>query len=163
MKTLVVYYSLEGNTEYVAGLIKEKTGADLLKLVPRKAYHDKGFAKFFWGGKSAVMAEKPELKAYDVNLAEYDRIIFGFPVWASNYTPPLRTFIEDNKAQLQGKTFSAFACQSGGGAEKAFAKLAKSLGMEGFDRTAVFIDPKAKPEDSKNQQIADFCKSLMEK
>ena len=61
-KDLVVYYSLEGNTEYVANVLKEKIGADLLKLVPKKAYHDKGFAKFFWGGKSAVMAEKPELE-----------------------------------------------------------------------------------------------------
>ena len=52
MKTLVVYFSLEGNTDYVAEMIKEKTGADLLRLVPKKAYHDKGFAKFFWGGKS---------------------------------------------------------------------------------------------------------------
>ena len=59
MKTLVVYFSLEGNTAYVADTIRDKTGADLLRLVPKKAYHDKGFAKFFWGGKSAVMAEKP--------------------------------------------------------------------------------------------------------
>ena len=43
MKTLVVYYSLEGNTEYVAEKIREALGADLLKLVPKKAYHDKGF------------------------------------------------------------------------------------------------------------------------
>ena len=40
-KDLVVYYSLEGNTEYVASVLKEKIGTDLLKLVPRKAYHDK--------------------------------------------------------------------------------------------------------------------------
>ena len=96
MKDLVVYFSLEGNTEYAANKIKEKTGADLLRLVPKKAYHDKGFAKFFWGGKSAVMAEKPEIEEIGIDLAPYDRIIFGFPVWASNYTPPLRTFIEDN-------------------------------------------------------------------
>ena len=40
-KDLVVYYSLESNTEYVASVLKEKIGTDLLKLVPRKAYHDK--------------------------------------------------------------------------------------------------------------------------
>lgn len=61
MKDLVVYFSLEGNTQYVAERIKEQTGADLSRLVPKKAYQDKGFAKFFWGGKSAVMAEKPAL------------------------------------------------------------------------------------------------------
>ena len=108
MKKLIVYYSLEGNTEYAANRIKDRTGADLLKLVPKKAYHDKGFAKFFWGGKSAVMAEKPKLEAYEVNLSEYDQVIFGFPVWASNFTPPVRTFIEENKEALKGKRFAAF-------------------------------------------------------
>ncbi len=161
MKDLVVYYSLEGNTGYVADKIKDSTGADTLCLVPKKAYHDKGFAKFFWGGKSAVMAEKPKLEEYDAKLADYDRIIFGFPVWASNFTPPLRTFIEDNKEQLQGKRFAAFACQSGSGAEKALGKLSKSLGVDGFEQTAVFIDPKARQSAEKDKQIEDFCKALL--
>lgn len=160
MKTLVVYYSLEGNTEYVAEKIREATGADLLRLVPKKAYHDKGFAKFLWGGKSAVMAEKPELEAYDVDLTGYERIIFGFPVWASNFTPPLRTFIENNADGLKGKRFSAYACQSGSGAKKALGKLAKCIGIETFGQTAVFIDPKGKPDAAKDEQIAAFCKAL---
>lgn len=160
MKTLIVYFSLEGNTAYAADMIRDATGADILRLVPRKAYHDKGFAKFFWGGKSAVMAEKPKLETYTVNLDEYDRIIFGFPVWASNFTPPLRTFIEDNKDKLQGKQFAAFACQSGAGAEKAFAKLAACIGIEGFAQTAIFIDPKEKASEAKDEQIRDFCRIL---
>ena len=161
MKNLIVYYSLEGNTGYVADKIKSRIGADMLLLVPKKAYHDKGFAKFFWGGKSAVMAEKPALEDYNVNLAEYDRIIFGFPVWASNYTPPLRTFIEDNAKALKGKRFAAFACQSGAGAEKALGKLAKDLDISGFEQTAVFIDPKTKPSEEKNANIDIFCDALI--
>ena len=161
MKNLIIYYSLEGNTGYVADKIKSRIGADMLFLVPKKAYHDKGLAKFFWGGKSAVMAEKPTLEGYNVNLAEYDRIIFGFPVWASNYTPPLRTFIEDNAEALKGKRFAAFACQSGSGAEKALGKLAKDLGISGFEQTAVFIDPKTKPSEEKNANINAFCDVLI--
>ena len=157
MKTLVVYFSLEGNTEYVAKRMEKITGADLLQLVPKKAYHDKGFAKFFWGGKSAVMAEKPELEETKVDLAGYERIIFGFPVWASNFTPPLRTFIEDNAEGLKGKRFSAFACQSGAGAEKAFKKLAKCIGITDFEHTAVFIDPKAKSSSETDEKIDSFC------
>ncbi len=161
MKDLVVYYSLEGNTEYVVNKIKEKTGADTLRLVPKKAYHTKGVAKFLWGGKSAVMAEKPALEEYDVNLADYDRIIFGFPVWASNYTPPLRTFIIENEGALKEKRIAAFACQSGAGAEKALGKLAKSLDIGEFELTAVFNDPKSKASKKKNDQIEAFCESLI--
>ena len=160
MKTLIVYYSLEGNTEYAANRINEKTGADLLKLVPKKAYHDKGFAKFFWGGKSAVMAETPELEEYNVDLSAYERIVFGFPVWASNITPPIRTFIEDNRKELNDKKFAAFACQSGGGAEKAFAKLAKAIGIDDIELKTVFIDPKAKKCDETDAKIDAFCDAL---
>ena len=160
MKSLIVYYSLEGNTEYVADIIKDAIGADTLRLVPKKAYHDKGFAKFFWGGKSAVMAEKPELESYNVNLSEYDRVIFGFPVWASNYTPPLRTFISDNDDALKGKKCAAFACQSGSGGEKALSKLAKSIGTEDFEQTAIFIDPKERKSDDTDAQIKAFCERL---
>ena len=160
MKILVVYYSLEGNTEYVASRIKEKTGADMLKLIPKKAYHDKGFAKFFWGGKSAVMAEKPALESYDVDLPEYEKIVFGFPVWASNFTPPIRTFVEDQKDKLKGKKIAAFACQSGSGAEKALAKLAKAVGIDDFEQKAVFIDPQARKSDEMDAKIEAFCEAL---
>ena len=111
MRTLIVYYSLEGNTDYAAGKIAERIGADKLRLVPKDAYKDKGFAKFFYGGKSAIMKEVPALETYNIDLSEYDRVIFGFPVWAGNFTPPLRTFILDQKDALKGKRFSAFACQ----------------------------------------------------
>ena len=68
MKRIVVYFSLEGNTEYIADELAKALPADKLKLVPKKAYSTSGFSKFFWGGKSAVMAEKPELEPYDVDL-----------------------------------------------------------------------------------------------
>ncbi len=157
MRDLIVYYSLEGNTEYVVNRIKEKTGADTLKLVPMKAYKDKGFAKFVWGGKSAVMAEKPKLNDYEVDLAIYDRIMFGFPVWASTFTPPIRTFVSENMEALKGKKFAAFACQSGNGAKRAFEKLARYIGIDSFDITAVFIDPKARPEQKKDEEIDRFA------
>ena len=159
MNTLIVYYSLEGNTEYVANKIKDETDADLLKLIPVKPYHDKGFKKFFWGGKSAVMGDTPELEPYNVDINSYDRIIFGFPVWASTFAPPLRTFINEKKASLSGKTFCAFACQSGNGAEKAFSKLAKLLGISEFSTTAVFIDPKKKPNKDTEKRILEFAKN----
>ena len=117
MKRLIVYYSLEGNTEFIVNKLVEKTGADKLKLVPVKAFADKGFAKFFWGGKAAVMAEKPELESYSFD-EDVDEVVIGFPVWASNITPPIRTFVSDNKDVLKNKRISAFACQSGSGAEK---------------------------------------------
>ena len=158
MKTIVVYYSLEGNTDYAARKIAEKTGADLLRLEPVKAYPDSGFRKFFWGGKSAVMAEKPALQEYAFDPAAYDLVVLGFPVWAGNMAPPLRTFIKDN--DLTGKRFAAFACESGSGAEKAFAKMKAALGIDKVDAELILIDPKTKPNDANDKKIDAFCAGL---
>ena len=158
MKTIVVYYSLEGNTDLAAKKIAEKTGADLLRLEPVKAYPDSGFRKFFWGGKSAVMAETPALQAYAFDPAAYDRVVFGFPVWAGNMAPPLRTFIKDN--DLPGKRFAAFACESGSGAQKAFGKMKAALGIDRFDAELILIDPKTKPNDANDAKIDAFCADL---
>ena len=160
MKTLIVYYSLEGNTEYVAGKISASTGADILKLVPVKPYCDKGAKKFIWGGKSAVFGETPELEPYETDLSEYDRIIIGFPVWASTFAPPVRTFVNNNKETLKEKEICAFACQAGNGAEKAFVKLAKLLETESLKITGIFIDPKEHQSQEKDKDIEAFISRL---
>ena len=158
MKTLIVYYTLEGNTHYAAKKIASLLDADMLRIKPVKTYPRKGFRKFLWGGKSAVMAEKPELEPYTFDASAYDRIVFGFPVWAGNVTPPLRTFIKEN--DLSRKRFAAFACQSGAGAEKAFEKLKTALGIRELDAELVLIDPKTKPDPINEKKISGFCGKL---
>lgn len=160
MKTLIVYYSLEGNTEYAAGIIATQIGAEMLRIEPVKAYPKSGFKKFFWGGKSAVMEERPKLEPYTFQPGQYERIIFGFPVWAGNVTPPIRTFVQDNLEMLKDKRIAAFACQSGAGADKAFRKLKAYLDIESMEAELVLIDPKDKPSDQNQANIKAFCDRL---
>ena len=158
MKTLIVYYSHDGNTEDTAKKIASVCGFDLLRLAPAKAYPESGFRKFFWGGKSAVMAETPKLEPYTFDAEAYDRVIFGFPVWAGNVTPPIRTFVKEQ--DLRGKRIAAFACQSGAGAEKAFGKLKAALGIETLEAELVLIDPKDKPSAENEKKLEAFCTEL---
>ena len=158
MATAVVFYSMSGNTAFTARKIAAELGADLIEVKPEKEYPDKGFRKFFWGGKSAVMAETPKLMPYDFQADKYEQIIFGFPVWAGNVTPPLRTFIRDNLTGLKGKRIAAFACQSGAGAEKAFGKLSACLEIPALSATLVLIDPKDRLRNENEEKIAAFCR-----
>ena len=160
MNTAIVYYSLNGNTAWTAGKIAAGLHADVIEIKPEKQYPDSGFRKFLWGGKSAVMAETPVLQPYDFQPEKYDQVIFGFPVWAGNVTPPLRTFVRDNLDGLKGKRISAFACQSGSGAEKAFGKLSECLGHVTLAATLVLIDPKDKPKPDTDERIREFCMKL---
>ena len=134
--------------------------ADLIEIRPEKAYPDSGAAKFFWGGKSAVMGEKPALKPYRFVPETYGRIIFCFPVWAGNPAPPVRTFIKENLEALRGKKLAAIVCFSGGGADKALMKLKRQLETEDLEAELILIDPKDKAETQKDDQIRSFCEKL---
>ena len=162
MKTAIVYYSMSGNTAYVADRLKEQLGSevDLIEIKPVKAFPDSGFKKFLWGGKSAVMAQKPKLQPYTFDAEKYDQIIIGFPVWAGNVTPPIRTFVRDN--DLREKKVAVFACESGAGAEKAFGKLKEALGRSSLEAELILIDPKDKPSGENLQKIEEFCSALSE-
>lgn len=160
MKTCIVYYSMSGNTAMIAEKVSQKLHADLIPLTPAKAYPDKGFKKFIWGGKSALMGDKPKLEPYFFDSSKYDLVIFGSPVWASSFTPPIRTFIEENRAKLTGKRFAVFLCYSGGGAEKAIEKLRSFLSVDSFKAQLVLVDPKENFRDEDQKMISDFCDSL---
>lgn len=160
MRTAVVYYSMSGNTEFVAQCMAQEIPADLVCLVPTKQYPTKGIKKFIWGGKSAIMAQTPKLQPYEMDLSAYDRIVFGSPVWASTFAPPLRTFIRDHKDELAQKTFAAFMCCAGGDATKAFQKLAAELGVSSFEEELVLVDPKAHRKRSDDEEIRAFCSKL---
>lgn len=158
MKTAIVYYSMSGNTRQTAGKIAETLGADLIRIEPKKEYPSEGARKFIWGGMKAVMGEKPRLQPYSFE-GDYDRIIFGTPVWAGCFTPPLRTFISENREKLKDKSAAVFVCYSGGGAEKAIEKLSRFIGKP-FDAELILVDPKDAPCEENERKIQAFCQRL---
>ena len=155
MKKAIVYYSMSGNTDYVANRISEKLDADLIRISPKKEYPNKGVMKFFWGGKSAIMGETPELEDYEFDSDKYDTIIFGSPVWASSFTPPIRTFIKDNMEKLK-----VFICSMGGGSAKTIEKLKQFLQIDNFEAELELIDPKDKQSDEKDKKIEEFIEKF---
>ena len=162
MKLAIVYYSQSGNAGFVANEIAKRLDADLVRIEPEKAYPDKGFKKFFWGGKSAVMGETPALVPYEFDAAKYDVILIGYPVWASTFAPPIRSFVEQNKMALNTKKVIAFASSSGGNADKSFQKLASLLKCSPLFPTLSIVDPLTKPSDDKTAQIEAFCAQIDE-
>lgn len=159
MKTAVVYYSMSGNTQQTAEAVAKKLGAELIRIEPIKEYPSEGARKFIWGGIKAVMGEKPKLQPYDFN-DEYDRVIIGTPVWASNIAPPIRSFIHQNRETLQDKKVAAFVCYAGGGAEKALLRLRQFLGIDSLEAELILIDPKDKPSEQNDKKIKAFCNKL---
>lgn len=160
MKTAIVYYSMSGNTAFVAAQLAERLGADAIALEPVTAYPAKGFFKFLHGGKSALLGETPALKPYTFDASQYDAVILGTPVWAGSFAPPLRTFVRDNRDALGGKRIAAFVCCMGGGAAKTLGKLRALLETDAFAAELALIDPKTKPKPDTAQKLDAFCAAL---
>jgi flavodoxin len=158
MKTAIVYFSLEGNTKFVAEKIASELEADLIQLVPIKEYPTGNVSKYFWGGKSAAFKESPKLESYQFEAEEYELVVFGTPIWAGTYVPPLRTFLRANK--LTEKNVALFACCSGGSAEKCFEDLEKELLNCKVLAKLRVVDPIKNDSLSQDESIVEFCKML---
>ena len=111
MKTLIIFYSFEGNTKLLANAIAKETGADILKLKPKKDIKSKGLTKYLWGGKQVIFNEKPEIEEYDINPQEYDLIFIGTPVWSLTYTPAINSFLDNHG--LENKKVVLFCTHEG--------------------------------------------------
>lgn len=120
MKTLVVYYSLEGNTKEAAEKIASSIGSDIMELVPVKDIPKKGLMKFIHGGSGATMGKGTELQPYTKDASSYDAIIVGTPVWAGKPCTALNQFLSDLSSTE--KVIGAFAF-AGGSADKCLSFL----------------------------------------
>ncbi len=125
---IIVYYSFDGNSEYVAGYIKDKTGCDVLRLIPETEPPRKGLGKFLKGGGAALKESDIPLKEYSFDPEKYSVVILAMPVWAGTFPPAIGTFIRSN--DLTGKKVHVVACSASGNAEKLFEKIYARLGTE---------------------------------
>ena len=66
-KILIVYYSLTGNTRFIAETIQGILKADIQEIKPIKEIKPKGAMKYFWGGYKATMKKKPSLKIIQIS------------------------------------------------------------------------------------------------
>jgi len=158
LKAAIIYYSLEGNTELVANMISEKTGAELIKLEPKEEIPKEGFKKFIWGGKSVMFKEKPELLNGQVDLTEYDTLIFGTPIWAGGFTPPMLTFLTNST--IKNKRIFLFACNKGGSSEKCFTNFKEHLKGNEIMGTIDFKEPKSADGKTIEEKVDGFCKLI---
>jgi flavodoxin len=158
-KTLIVYYSLTGNTKFIAEAIKEEIQAEILAIKPKKELDPESSSKFFWGGFQSTMKKKPNLEPFDINPLDYDFIIIGTPVWAWNFSPPIRSFIKNY--DLQGKKVALWSC-SKGGTEKALNQLEENLKNTNIVGRLSLIEPLNKDSEEAKQKAIEWSKKMVD-
>ena len=57
----------------------------------------------------------PAIKSVDVNIADYDRIIIGAPLWWSNMAAPLQTYLFQHGSEMKGKSIGLIVSSASSG------------------------------------------------
>ncbi len=122
-KALVIFFSHAGenysvgnievgNTKIVADYISEITGADQFEIIAEKNYDMPYMDLIKVAQDEAKAGELPAYKG-DVDVAPYDIIFIGGPIWWGTYPQVMFTFFKDH--DLSGKTVIPFTTHEGSG------------------------------------------------
>lgn len=125
LKMLVLFYSQTSNTKAVAQEIANKLGADMEEIVAVQPYDGDFQATIERGKKELDEGILPEIKPLTVDVANYDVIFIGYPIWFGTYAPPISTLL--NQVDLSGKKLVPFCTFGSGGLESSMRDLAKAV------------------------------------
>ena len=123
-KMLVLYYSQTGNTKAVATEIATRLDIDIEEIIPVEPYENDFKATIERGKKELDEGVFPEIQPLTANVADYDVIFIGYPIWFGTYAPPIMTFL--NQVDLSDKKIVPFCTFGSGGEESSVSELAKA-------------------------------------
>ena len=130
-KTLVAYFSASGVTKKLAQTLADAIGADLFAIEPKVPYTR---ADLNWMDKQSRStiemqnpASRPEIAGTCANIADYDTVFVGFPIWWYVAPTIVNTFLES--CDLTGKTVVPFATSGGSGMGGGDIKFCGVLGL----------------------------------
>ena len=127
-KTLVAFFSASGTTAKVAENLAKAAGADLYEIKPDVPYTKDDLNWMNKQSRSSVemrdKSSRPELADTDANIAAYDTIFIGFPIWWYIAPTIINTFLESY--DFSGKKIVLFATSGGSGFGKAVQNLQSS-------------------------------------
>ena len=116
-KVLVAYFSASGVTAKKAEKIADILSADLFEIKPAIPYTKADLNWMDSKSRSSVeMADKsfrPEVASKLENMADFDTVILGFPIWWYVAPTIINTFLE--QYDFSGKKIVLFATSGGSG------------------------------------------------
>ncbi|KUK73280.1 MAG: putative flavodoxin [Clostridiales bacterium 38_11] len=138
MNRCIVYFSKDGNTEYVAKLLASEIEGELIKLA-EKSPRD-GVIGFIKSGFQAVTKASSKLIGEPWNkIEDFDFIYVMTPIWAGNGTPAINAFLD--KVDLKNKSIGIITLQSDAshkGIEKTHEYLMNRVKSKGGIATECF-------------------------
>ncbi len=124
-KKLVIYYSQTGATKQVAQEFAKLLDADTLGIDVQQPYNGTFEETITRCQKEKAANELPTLNDLSVNLADYDTIFLGYPIWFGTYAPPIAALVKE--VDFTGKTIVPFCTFGSGGLSSSVKDLKATL------------------------------------
>ena len=128
-KVLVAVFSASGTTRAVGEQIARTAGADFYEIVPKEIYT---LADLNWMNKKSRSSvemndpsARPEIASTVADMASYDTVIIGFPIWWGIAPRIIETFLESY--DFSGKTIIPFCTSGGSGVGRSDSELHKNV------------------------------------
>ena len=155
-RKLVAYFSASGVTAKVAETLSEAIGADLYEIEPEVPYTKEDLDWTDKQSRSTIEmndpASRPAIAGMRDNMADYDTVFVGFPVWWYVAPTIINIFLESY--DLTGKTIIPFATSGGSGLGKTNEKLQPSC------PNSKLIEGKAFKKSASNSELAAWADGL---
>jgi flavodoxin len=137
-RVLVAYFSRSGNTRVIAGLLQRAQRADVFEIRPANAYPEDYLQAVEQGRQERDSGFEPALAAHVPNMANYEVVFLGFPIWGETAPPVIRSFLSTH--DLAGKVVVPFITHGGYGPGSSYQVLArhapKAVLRQGFEMQA---------------------------
>lgn len=122
-KTLVVYYSYTNNVNSIVTELTRQIEADVVRVEPAEKGLDYAANNYAIGSAQIAAirnnpddpASYPAIDPVEVNLADYDCVIIGAPLWWSNMAAPLQTFLFHHGHEMAGKKIGLIVSSASSG------------------------------------------------
>ena len=128
-KSLIIYFTHSGNTELAAKDLQNITGAEIVRLYPEKPYSSEDVD---WVNEQSRCTQehlnqtlRPAIKPLGVNIADYDTIYIGFPIWWHEEPAVIRTLLDT--VDFSGKELYPFCTSYESPMSEADANLQKGF------------------------------------
>ena len=123
-KMLVAYFSRSGNTKVVAGLIHRALDTDLFEIQPAVPYPEDYLATVEEARQERDSSRERAVACRVVDIARYNTIFLGFPIWGETTPPVIRAFLASH--DLSGKVLIPFITHGGYGLGNSHSVIAKA-------------------------------------
>ena len=103
----------KGNTAIVAEIIAEQTGGNLFEIRPTTPYPSNYNEMLAVARQESSQNARPEMADSVTNMADYDVVFLGYPIWNGDMPMMVYNFLETY--DLSGKTVLPFSTNEGSG------------------------------------------------